>query len=189
MSQSHLIAKPITDVNGVQKTVRVKPSGIAPVTISRVSSVSAQENIPVPSRDELRRIDNLPVDEKARYARRLTIAPEILEMLGSSKNPAIRNEISMNKKSSQRALMNVVDAESSTSRFNKGAEKYRDENLINVAMHPNTSTTALRKIASIKRGNGNGRDIAEKRLRGEDYLPKKRVNSMATRSYHTGFWE
>jgi hypothetical protein len=187
-TRSHLIDKPIVDRNGVQKNVKVRPDSINPGA-NRVASIRPATPIPVPSRAELQRIDALPSDEKARYARRLTIAPEILEMLGSSKNPMIRNEVSINKQSSKIALANVVDKEASPlARFNKSAEQFRAENLINVAMHPNVSRDTLRKIVGIKHDNDAGRDIATKRLRGEDYMPTKRVNQMATRSYHTGFY-
>jgi hypothetical protein len=144
---------------------------------------------PVPMSWEINKALNATFEEKARMAQNLDVAREYLEALARSVNPEIRNFITTNKIASRKALQNVVDFETARfRRMNKRDREYRDENLLNVALHPKSSLSTAADVAAFKKNNVDGRSVAEKRLRGEDYIPETSLNQKVTRSFETAFW-
>ena len=182
----------MTDINGVRRTVRVRASDkqLKPA-VERViptKPTNFRPTPPTPTAEELKVTAKLPEKDQQKLARGANSAPETYAVLAASKSPYVRNELSINKEVDGKALSIIVSVEAKVSRFNKEADEFRGENLINVALHPNTPVTTLRQIMKIKTSNEWARKIAGKRIRGEDYIPAETVNQMSTRSHKTGFW-
>lgn len=173
-NREHLVQMSVIDVNGHKRTVYVKPRITQRNTRTRNLPNPGGRSVSTgPSVASARRLAH---DSRSYLASKGSTSDDVLRILASDSSAHVRRHVSSNANASAQTLGRIVKSSTSlVARVSDALSQTDDhthDTLLNVALHPNTDETTLRKLSVMTSGkSADAAKIAYRRVTGERYIP------------------